>query len=302
MARKIKASPPKSALAIHTLYMEILNSVPDIVYWIDENCVLTGCNGAFVKWLGLKGLKDFSGTPYEQMAKFGKCVENRIETFKLDDMAVLFSGQAKYDVEETPVYNKENEPTYFRSNRVPLFDKQKRIVGLIVVLTDVTAHRKTEALQTDIQPQEKNVADDHNHKPNILMVEDNFIAQKVEEALLLALHCQVDIADSGDKAISLFDPGKYDVVLMDIGLKDTSGYMVAKKMRKKEENTDFHVTIIALTSYQAEVVQYDVEDYCMDGVLTKPLTSEQAKQIIQHYIYHENIAVNGLINGKNKHH
>jgi len=183
-----------------------------------------------------------------------------------------------------------------------LFDKQKRIVGLIVVLTDVTAHRKTEALQTDIQPQEKNVADDHNHKPNILMVEDNFIAQKVEEALLLALHCQVDIADSGDKAISLFDPGKYDVVLMDIGLKDTSGYMVAKKMRKKEENTDFHVTIIALTSYQAEVVQYDVEDYCMDGVLTKPLTSEQAKQIIQHYIYHENIAVNGLINGKNKHH
>jgi len=99
MARKIKASPPKSALAIHTLYMEILNSVPDIVYWIDENCVLTGCNGAFVKWLGLKGLKDFSGTPYEQMAKFGKCVENRIETFKLDDMAVLFSGQAKYDVE-----------------------------------------------------------------------------------------------------------------------------------------------------------------------------------------------------------
>lgn len=69
-------------------------------------------------------------------------------------------------------------------------------------------------------------------EPKILMVEDNFVAQKVEEALLKELQCQVDIADTGDKALNLFDPGKYDMVFMDIGLEDTSGYLVAKKFAK----------------------------------------------------------------------
>lgn len=307
MPRKIKDSTPKDSLDVHKFYMEILNCVPNIVYWVDVNCVLKGCNNAFVKWLGLKRMEDFAGTPYEQMIKFEKCTEQRVETFKLDDMAVLFSGEAKYDVEEAPIYSKnaETEPTYYLANRVPLFDEDKHVSGLIVVLTDITAQKKAEeslSTASPISSEGQEALPALKDTPNVLMVEDNFIAQKVEEALLTALHCQVDIADSGDKAVLLFDPGKYDIVFMDIGLQDTSGYLVAKKMRQKEENTEYHVPIIALTSYQADVVQYDCDDYFMDGVLTKPLTSEQAQQIIQHYIYHEDISVSGLKSPKNKDH
>jgi CheY-like chemotaxis protein len=305
MPKKIKDGSSKDTLAIHKFYMEILNCVPDIVYWVDINCALKGCNSAFVKWIGLKRMEDFAGTPYEQMAKFEKCTEQRIETFKLDDMAVLFSGEAKYNVEEIPVYeiDTESDPTYYLANRVPLFNDDKQVTGVVVVLKDITAQRKAEKSQpivsTANQPRPVSTLKD---TPNVLMVEDNVIAQKVEEALLTALHCQVDIADSGDKAVLLFDPGKYDIVFMDIGLQDTSGYLVAKKIRQKEENTQHHVPIIALTSYQADVVQYDCDEYFMDGVLTKPLTSEQANQIIQHYIYHEDIPVAGLKSSKNKEH
>jgi CheY-like chemotaxis protein len=272
---------------------------------VDINCVLKGCNNAFVKWLGLKRMEDFAGTPYEQMAKFEKCTEQRIETFKLDDMAVLFSGEAKYDVEEPPVYEivTEAEPNYYLANRVPLFNDDKQVTGVVVVLKDITAQRKAEKSQPTASPaKEPRPVSALKDSPNVLMVEDNVIAQKVEEALLTALHCQVDIADSGDKAVLLFDPGKYDIVFMDIGLQDTSGYLVAKKIRQKEENTQHHVPIIALTSYQADVVQYDCDEYFMDGVLTKPLTSEQAKQIIQHYIYHEDVPVVGLKSPKIQEH
>ena len=126
------------------------------------------------------------------------------------------------------------------------------------------------------------------------MVEDNLVAQKVEQALLTALNCQVDIAESGEQAIKLFSPGKYDLVFMDIGLQDTSGYIVAKKFRELEEETRYHVPIIALTSYQADVVKDDCIDYSMDGVITKPLTSDQAMKIIGHYVYQENISIDGL--------
>ncbi|MCP0913127.1 MULTISPECIES: response regulator [Legionella] len=293
MARQITTENYVDSFSIHQFYMEILNCMPDIVYWVDSDCNLKGCNISFVKLLNLKQVRDFNGTPYEQMAKFTKWSKERIEAFRLDDMKVIFSGQQQWDIEEAPVYDEKGEATYFLARRVPLFDEHRHVTELVVVLTDITERKK---LETQVAKPEEEVPQEVKHvaEPHILMVEDNFIAQKVEEALLTALNCQVDIAESGDKALQLFSPGKYDMVLMDIGLEDTSGYMVAKKFRQMEENTDFHVPIIALTSYQADVVKEDCKEYFMDGVLTKPLTSEQAKQIIQHFVNHEKIAVKGL--------
>jgi hypothetical protein len=54
------------------------------------------------------------------------------------------------------------------------------------------------------------------------------------------------------------------------------------------------VPIIALTGYEADVVKYDCEQYFMEGAITKPLTSEQAEQIIKHYVYHMDVVVQGL--------
>jgi CheY-like chemotaxis protein len=299
MAKKTKANIQTGAFDFHKYYLDIINCMPNIVYWVDIDCNLKGCSHNFVKLLGLKQIKDFKGTPYEQMTKFTTWTKERIEAFKLDDMKVLFSGEPQYNIEESPVLGKKGEEHHYLATRVPLLDKDKHITGLVVVLTDVShqkIHEKTPYTVSEPIPMYTH-EQPHEH-PSVLMVEDNFIAQKVEEALLTSLNCQVDVADSGDKAVLLFDPGKYDIVFMDIGLQDTSGYMVAKKMRQMEKDTTYHVPIIALTSYQADVVQYDCNDYFMDGVLTKPLTSEQAKQIIQHYIYHENVPVNGLKSAK----
>lgn len=299
MSHKPKKADFEDSFALHQHYIDILNCMPNIVYWVDNDCVLKGCNQNFIKLMGLKQLKDFKGTPYLQMAKFAGWPEKRIEALKLDDMKVIFSGESQWDVEEAPIINKHQEPIYFRSRRVAILGKDKKVIGLTVVLTDITDQKNLEKqinhMHSETKPEP--VATRIIAEPNILMVEDNVIAQKVEEALLLSLHCHVDIAESGSKALTLFSPGKYDMVFMDIGLEDTSGYSVAKKMRQLEQNTDHHVPIIALTSYQADVVKYDCYDYSMDGVLTKPLTSEQAEQLIKHFILHENVPVTGLKSG-----
>ena len=52
--------------------------------------------------------------------------------------------------------------------------------------------------------------------------------------------------------------------------------------------------IIALTGYEADVVKYDCRHYFMEGAISKPLTSEQAEQIIKHYVYHLDVPVRGL--------
>ena len=279
--------------AIHKYYMDILNCMPNVVYWIDKDCKLKGCNTHFVALLGLKSIQDFSGTPYEQMTKLTHWSKERIDAFRLDDMAVLFSGEPQYHVDELPIDGEKGTVSYYQSTRVPLFDASKQVIGLVVILIDVTTSKKQENLSlSDSKGAAKSY--ETNNTPRVLMVEDNFIAQKVERSLLTSLNCRVDIAASGDKALLLFEPGLYDMVLMDIGLEDTTGYLVAKQFRQREEGTEFHVPIIAITSYQAEDVKYDCNDYLMDGVLTKPLTIEQAKQLIQRYVYQEDVTVYGL--------
>ncbi|MDR3501793.1 MAG: response regulator [Legionella sp.] len=282
--------------AINHYYMEIINAMPNIVYWVDMECNLKGCNSKFRDVLGLKKLKDFNGTPYQKMIEFAHWDEARIEALKLEDMKVLFSGESQHHIEEEPIQNQNGKVFYFHSSRVPIFDLQKEVIGLVVVLTDVSMSKELAASTPIIEDEEQEIqnAIKEGHLPTVLMVEDNVIAQNVEKALLTSLNCHVDIAETADNALKLFQPGKYDLVLMDIGLEDSSGYIVAKQLRQKEKDTKFHVPIIALTGYEADVVKYDCQHYFMEGAISKPLTSEQAEQIIKHYVYHLDVPVRGL--------
>lgn len=273
---------------IHHYYMNIINSIPDSVYWVDINCNLLGCNNNFIKLLGLNHIKEFKGTPYQHMLK-AHWDEQRVEAFKLDDMNAIFSKESSYNNKENPITDHANNRYYFRSNRVPMIDENKHCVGLIVVLTkiDNLIESEDQTKKTKQSPKTKIL-------PNVLMIEDNLITQNIEKALLTSLNCQVDVAASGEQALKLFNPGKYDLVFMDIGLEDTSGYVVAKQLRHLEKNTQHHVPIIALTSYAADIVKYDCEQYSMEGAITKPLTNEQAQQIINHYVHHINTTIRGL--------
>jgi len=296
MSHQPKSSSGEDINAVHQYYMEIINAMPDIVYWVDKDCNLKGCNSNFIKLLGLNTLNDLKGTPYQQMDKFAHWKAECIERLKLDDMKALFSEESRYNFEEKPVENDKGKIYYFKSSRVLMHNSNKEVIGLIVILTDYTLHKKVEEHATVLLESSNNtyVPMKDGFFPSILMVEDNIIAQNVEKELLTSLHCQVDIASTADSALKLFHPGKYDLVLMDIGLEDSSGYIVAKQLRLKEKDTQHHVPIIALTGYEADVVKYDCQHYLMEGAISKPLTSEQAEQIIKHYVYHIDTPVSGL--------
>ncbi|MDF1757299.1 MAG: response regulator [Legionellaceae bacterium] len=296
MAEDIEVQPSQELVDVHKHYMDIINCMPNAVYWIDLNCKLQGYNDNFVKLLGIEEINDFSGTPYELLRKYAFWPDSRIDELKLDDMGVIFSEKSKHNVEESPVELGPDKDLYYLSTRVPLLDNNKKVNGLVVVLIDIEDNQQNRQQNNKKLSQDLTLLDRRNGRaPRVLMVEDNLIAQKVEHNLMTSLGCDVDVADSGESALGLFAPGKYDVVLMDIGLQDTSGYIVSKKLREKEEGTGQHVPIIALTSYQAEVVVHDCRDYFMAGVITKPLTMDQAQKIIQHYIYNQNVVINDLV-------
>lgn len=126
---------------------------------------------------------------------------------------------------------------------------------------------------------------DQSPKPKILLVEDNTIAQKTTSLLLDALGCEVDLADCGAQAITLFAPGKYALVFMDIGLPDMNGYQVTEQLRKMEQGTEFHAPILGLSAHvaQEEEEQLSASAAGIDEMYSKPLRQSQAIALLRQY-------------------
>ncbi|MCE3045436.1 response regulator [Legionella sp. 16cNR16C] len=118
----------------------------------------------------------------------------------------------------------------------------------------------------------------------VLVVEDNVIAQTVAKSMLSALHCLVDIADTGRNALALWKANPYDLIFMDIGLPDLDGYEVTHAIRVQELAQKAHVPIIALTAHAGDENKKRCIDAGMNAVLTKPLTAKNCADMVNAFI------------------
>jgi two-component system, OmpR family, aerobic respiration control sensor histidine kinase ArcB len=136
----------------------------------------------------------------------------------------------------------------------------------------------------------------------VLLVEDSRIAQRVGKSVLSALNCEVDVAENGNRALKYFEQGKYDLVFMDIGLPDMDGDKVAQKFREIEKASAYPaVPIIGLTAHPLENIVAVCESAGMQSVLSKPLSSGQAFELLNRYVYSQKIdsetpkLINGMV-------
>ncbi len=122
----------------------------------------------------------------------------------------------------------------------------------------------------------------HN-APRILLVEDVEMIQLVTVSLLEGLNGEIDVADTGEKALALFQAKNYDLILMDIGLPDMDGYAVTRKIRAILQGK--HIPIIALTAHAADDVKERCDAAGMNIALQKPLTRDRAIELLNTYVY-----------------
>jgi len=103
----------------------------------------------------------------------------------------------------------------------------------------------------------------------ILLVEDKEVNQKVIELMLKDAGCKTDIASNGQMALEMYQPGKYDLILMDIQMPVMDGISTLQILRKKYRQIE---PVIALS---ANVMEGDEEQYLaagMDDYIGKPVT------------------------------
>ena len=118
----------------------------------------------------------------------------------------------------------------------------------------------------------------------ILVVEDNLIAQTVAKSIIVKLGYIVDIAETGKAAVDLAKTKNYNLIFLDIGLPDIDGFQVAQLIRMNELALKTHCPIVALTAHAGEENKKRCTDAGMDAVLTKPLTFNSCMKIMNTYL------------------
>jgi CheY-like chemotaxis protein len=116
----------------------------------------------------------------------------------------------------------------------------------------------------------------------ILLIEDNLVAQFAAKQLLVHAGFNVDAACDGKDGIHLYRYYHYDMVILDIGLPDMSGFEVAKKIRKLEqEQHKPPVEIVALTAMADQYPAIQYQQSGIDRIFGKPLQDEMIQPIFK---------------------
>jgi len=108
----------------------------------------------------------------------------------------------------------------------------------------------------------------------ILLVEDSPVNQMVATHLLRKQGHQVVLAGNGREALQVLDNSPVDLVLMDLQMPEMDGLEATAAIRAREQGTNRHLPIVALT---AQALPEDRENCLragMDGYLTKPVSAQ----------------------------
>lgn len=121
----------------HALLTNLLNSVPDLIFYKDNEGVYLGCNQAFCHFVGKNSEKDIIGiTDFDlfdkKLAKF----------FRKKDQSMLKSCKEQRNEEWVTYPN--GQRVLLDTLKTPYYDKQQNIIGVIGISRDITATTELE--------------------------------------------------------------------------------------------------------------------------------------------------------------
>lgn len=122
----------------HNQLRTLIDSMPDVIYFKDEEARFVTANDTQIKVLRAENLKSIIGK-----TDFDFYPKEMAEVFYKDDMQIMKSGKAIINKEEKG-YDEEGSERYVSTTKVPLRNKDGHIFGLIGIGRDITKQKEAE--------------------------------------------------------------------------------------------------------------------------------------------------------------
>jgi CheY-like chemotaxis protein len=115
----------------------------------------------------------------------------------------------------------------------------------------------------------------------LLLVEDNFVNQRVATYMLAKLGYQVDVAQNGREAIERLSESAYGLVLMDCQMPEMDGFEATRIIRDpSSEVLDHAIPVIAMTASAFPEDRARSLASGMNDCLSKPVEQTTLAQMI----------------------
>jgi CheY-like chemotaxis protein len=112
----------------------------------------------------------------------------------------------------------------------------------------------------------------------VLLAEDGLANQKLAIGLLEKWGHQVTVATDGMAAVTAWETGGFDLILMDIQMPELDGIAATEIIRQRERALGRRMPIIAMTAHALSGDRQRCLDAGMDGYISKPVRRADLEQ------------------------
>ncbi|HVV68696.1 MAG TPA: response regulator [Patescibacteria group bacterium] len=159
--------------------------------------------------------------------------------------------------------------------------KNITLVKFKKIVNGFSSAEASNSLASEIEPIKHNQTSkptfSKTDKLQVLVVEDDRIAQHFHKKILLDMDCIVHTVENAEEATAILLHNSYDLILLDILLPDKTGYELAAEIGRKQK---IKQPIVAVTINVNEHTIAQCRAAGIDEVFCKPLSAEKIKGII----------------------
>jgi signal transduction histidine kinase/DNA-binding response OmpR family regulator len=110
---------------------------------------------------------------------------------------------------------------------------------------------------------------------NILLAEDNPVNQYMAVVLLEERGHTIQVANNGQEVLNLLDSNSFDLILMDVQMPIMDGFQATQAIRERENHTQNHIPIIAMTAHALKGDKERCLAAGMDDYISKPFQEQE---------------------------
>ncbi|MCP4726156.1 MAG: PAS domain S-box protein [bacterium] len=117
----------------------ILDNIPQRIFWKDKDFVYLGCNRKFAEDAGFKNPESIIGKTDSDMS----WAQDRIDFYRDYDQRIIRGELSDFNFVEC-VKTLQNDESWININKIPLFDPDGEIKGILTIYEDVTDRKRLE--------------------------------------------------------------------------------------------------------------------------------------------------------------
>jgi CheY-like chemotaxis protein len=110
------------------------------------------------------------------------------------------------------------------------------------------------------------------------------VNQRVARAILEKAGHSVEIVETGQQAVRLWEQQPFDMILMDVQMPDMDGFEATTAIRRNEKQTGAHIPIIAMTAHAMSGDRERCLNAGMDNYISKPIHASTLLDLVSQYV------------------